>query len=87
MPQILRESTRCWATLGRLDELRASGQIDALLASCARFAEHTAVLQAHRKGESAGVGSVRIGGPLVFELRALVFLGGTVLAPFLYRLL
>jgi hypothetical protein len=61
---------RVIATLGRLDELTASGQIDALLASCGRFAEHTAVLQAHRNGESTGVGSVRIGGPLVFGNRS-----------------
>ena len=39
---------RVIATLGRLDQLRDSGQIDALVSSCARFAEKTAVLDAHR---------------------------------------
>jgi hypothetical protein len=28
------------ATLGRLDVLQKTGQLDALLASCARFADH-----------------------------------------------
>ena len=36
------------ATLGRLDVLQAAGQIDALVASFARFAEQTAVLEAHQ---------------------------------------
>ena len=58
---------RVVATLGRLDELKASGQIDALVGSCARFAEHTAVLQAHRDGEAADTSTIRIGAPLVFE--------------------
>ena len=40
------------ATLGRLDILQESGQIDALLASCGRFAQHTAVLSAHRQGRT-----------------------------------
>lgn len=58
---------RVIATLGRLDKLKESGQIDALVASCARFAEHTAVLDAHRRGETVDAESVRIGPPLVFE--------------------
>ena len=37
------------ATLGRLDRLQQSGQIDALVTSCARFAERTTVLEAHRR--------------------------------------
>jgi transposase len=47
--------------------LRATGQIDALLASCARFAEHTAVLDAHRQGRVPTVQTIRIGPALVFE--------------------
>ena len=62
-----RPRQRVIATLGRLDQLKASGQIDALIASCARFAEHTAVLDAHRRGEATEAHSIRIGGPLVFE--------------------
>lgn len=55
------------ATLGRLDVLRATGKIDALIASCARFAEHTAVLDASRRNELPEAEKVRIGPPLVFE--------------------
>ena len=45
------------ATLGRLDVLQKTGQLDALLASCARFAEHSAVLSAHRQGRVAAAAS------------------------------
>jgi len=55
------------ATLGRLDVLRKTGQLDALIASCARFAEHTAVLTAHRQGRISPAEKVRIGPVLVFE--------------------
>ncbi len=55
------------ATLGRLDVLQKTGQLDALLASCARFAEHTAVLTAHRQGRIPPAEKVRIGPVLVFE--------------------
>ena len=58
---------RVIATLGRLDVLRKTGQLDALLASCARFAEHTAVLTAHRQGRIAPAKQVRIGPVLVFQ--------------------
>lgn len=62
-----RVKQRVIATLGRLDVLRKTGQLDALLASCARFAEHTAVLTAHRQGRIAPARQVRIGPVLVFE--------------------
>jgi hypothetical protein len=55
------------ATLGRLDVLQKTGHLDALLASCARFAEHTAVLTAHRQGRIPPAEKVRIGPVLVFE--------------------
>jgi len=55
------------ATLGRLDILQESGQIDALMASCGRFARHTAVLDAHRQGRTEVVRTIKIGPPLVFE--------------------
>ena len=54
------------ATLGRLDQLKESGQLDALLASCAKFSEHAAVLNAvHQDGLESGT-ATRIGPPLVF---------------------
>ena len=55
------------ATLGRLDVLQETGQIDALVASCARFAEHTAVLSAHRQGQTEATRMVKIGPGLIFE--------------------
>ena len=62
-----RVKQRVIATLGRLDVLRKTGQLDSLLASCARFAEHTVVLTAHRQGRIAPASQVRIGPGLVFE--------------------
>jgi hypothetical protein len=62
-----RVRQRVIATLGRLDVLQKTGQLDALLASCARFAEHTAVLTAHRQGRISPAQKVRIGPVLVFE--------------------
>jgi len=55
------------ATLGRREVLRESGQIDALVNSCARFAEQTAVLSAHRSGRTEPGRTLKIGPPLVFE--------------------
>jgi hypothetical protein len=58
---------RVLGTLGRLDLLQASGQLDGLLASCARFAQHSAVLSAEREDRLEPLRRVRIGPPLVFE--------------------
>ena len=55
------------ATLGRLDVLQATGQIDALVASFARFAEQTAVLEAHQQGKTQAAETIKIGPPLVVE--------------------
>lgn len=54
-------------TLGRLDVLRDTGQIDALLDSMARFAEHSAVLNAHQQGRVRPAATIKIGPALVFE--------------------
>jgi len=54
------------ATLGRLDVLRATGRIDALIASCSRFAEHVAIIDACRCDGIPEAGKVRIGPNLVF---------------------
>jgi len=53
-------------TVGRVDLLRQSGQLDQLLCSLGRFARQTAVVSAYRKGQTQATGSVRIGPPLVF---------------------
>jgi len=53
--------------LGRLDELLASGQLDALLCSLGRFSEKFAVLGAHSNGESIVTRTRVIGPPLIFQ--------------------
>jgi hypothetical protein len=58
---------RVIATLGRLDVLQATGKIDAMLSSCARFAETVSVLDAHKRGKLPPAETVKIGPPLVFE--------------------
>ncbi len=58
---------RVIATLGRLDKLQQSGEIDSLLKSGSRFAQALMVISAHKKGESVEVATRRIGPALVFE--------------------
>ena len=53
--------------LGRLDELLASGQLDALLHSLGRFSEKYAVLGAHTDGESVITRTRTTGPALIFE--------------------
>ena len=53
--------------LGRLDELLASGRLDALMQSLGRFSEKLTVLGAHARGESIATRSARIGPPLIFQ--------------------
>lgn len=55
------------AMLGRLDELSASGQLERLLRSGARFAAKAAVLEAVREDPALTVAVRRIGPSLVFE--------------------
>jgi len=55
------------ATLGRLEELQASGQVDALLASGSRFAEKLLILSAHKQHQLPVIRTRRWGAPLVFE--------------------
>jgi transposase len=58
---------RVLATLGRLEELQESGQLDALLASGARLAQHSLVVTAYAQGQLAVSNTQHIGAPLVFE--------------------
>jgi hypothetical protein len=62
-----RVRQRVIATLGRLDELEASGQLDRLLRSGARFVQQAMVLDAARTGEAPAVAVRRIGPALLFE--------------------
>jgi hypothetical protein len=52
---------------GRLDVLRESGQLDAIIAGLGRFSDRLVVLGAHQRGESLQSEARRVGGPLVFE--------------------
>ena len=61
-----RSKQRVIATLGRLDRLSESGQLDALLQSGAKFSESVMVLAAHREGETPVVSTRRIGPAIVF---------------------
>lgn len=58
---------RVIATLGRLDELEASGQLDRLLRSGARFVRQAMVLDAARTGEMPSIAVRHIGPVLLFE--------------------
>src|SRR4030042_6133334 len=61
-----RVRQRVICTLGRLDVLKLTGQIDGLLSSCARFAEGVAVVEGVRAGSMAAAETIRIGPGLVF---------------------
>ena len=62
-----RPRQRVLATLGRLDQLQQTGQLDALLASGARLAQSVLLLSAHTKGQLPTVTTRRIGPALIFE--------------------
>jgi hypothetical protein len=59
-------STGVIATLGRLDLLQASGQLERLLRSGLRHCQAFAVLDAHAAGELEPVSVLRLGADLVF---------------------
>jgi hypothetical protein len=54
------------ATVGRLDLLQATGQLDTLLRSGLRFCEKLAVVDAHAAGQTEPVAVQRVGPDLVF---------------------
>ncbi len=57
---------RVLSTVGRLDVLQASGQLDALIRSGLRFCEKLAVIDAHAAGQTEPVQMQRVGPDLVF---------------------
>src|SRR3974390_2721236 len=61
-----RSRQRVVATVGRLDQLKQSGQLDGLLQSGAKFAEAVMVLSAHRRGDVPAIRQHRIGPALIF---------------------
>ncbi len=54
-------------TLGRLEQLQPSGQLDALLSSGARFAQKVLLLSAHQRGQLPVIRVSHLGPALVFE--------------------
>jgi hypothetical protein len=54
-------------TLGRVDELTASGKLDRLATSLVRFSERLTVVSLHKQGALEGGEDVSIGPALVFE--------------------
>jgi len=58
---------RVLCRLGRLDELLASGQLDALVHSLGRFSQKYTLLDAHVHGESLTTRTRIIGPPLIFQ--------------------
>jgi hypothetical protein len=62
-----RVRQRIVATLGKLDDLRAAGQIDALASSLAKFSESAAVIGDHKRGALETVSTRKIGPHLVFD--------------------
>lgn len=61
-----RRIQRVLHRLGRLDELQASGQLDAVLTSLGRFSDKLLVLDAHARGESVTTKTAVIGPSLIF---------------------
>ena len=62
-----RPRQRVLATLGRLDQLQQSGQLDARLVSGARLAQSVLLLSAHAQGQLPTLTTRRIGPALIFE--------------------
>jgi hypothetical protein len=62
-----RSRQRVVATLGRLDQLQQSGQLDALLISGARLARLVLVLSEHAQGRFPTISTRHIGPALVFQ--------------------
>lgn len=62
-----RVRQRVIATLGRLDVLKETGQLEGLLESLARFSDHAAVLNALKSNQITPTSTVHLGPPLVFR--------------------
>ena len=62
-----RSRQRVVATLGRLDQLQESGQLDALLASGARLARSVLLISEHAQGRLPTISVRHIGPALVFQ--------------------
>ncbi|MDP2755679.1 MAG: IS1634 family transposase [Nitrospirota bacterium] len=54
-------------TLGRLDKLKESGELDGLLRSGVRFSEKLAIIDSYEKGHVPSTEDVRVGIPIIFD--------------------
>jgi hypothetical protein len=70
---------RVLSTVGRLDVLQATGQLDALMRSGLRFCEKLAVIDAHAAGQTEPVQVQRVGPDLVFSRLWEVLQLGTII--------
>ena len=52
---------------GRMDRLRESGQLDAIIASLDQFSKRLVVLSAHHRKKNVQNEAQQVGNPLVFE--------------------
>lgn len=62
-----RSKQRVIATLGRIEQLQESGELEGLIRSAARFCEALLVIEAHDRGEAPVVNTRRIGPGLILE--------------------
>jgi len=62
-----RSKQRVIATLGRLDQLQQSGQLEGLLRSGAKFCQSVLLLAAQRRGETTTMCTRPIGPAMIFE--------------------
>src|SRR3989338_5007866 len=62
-----RTKQRMLKSLGRLDVLQSTGQLDGLLRSGMKFSERLAVLDAHDRGRSVTTKTSKIGAVMIFE--------------------
>ncbi len=53
------------ATIGRLDRLKVSGQVDALMKSLSRFSEKVKVIEDYREGRISATSVKKIGVELI----------------------
>jgi len=62
-----RSKQRVITTLGRLDQLQQTGQLEGLLRSGTKFCQSALLLAAHRRGETTAMRTRPIGPAMIFE--------------------
>lgn len=62
-----RSKQRVIATLGRLDQLQQTGQLEGMLRSGAKFCQSVLLLAAHQRGETTAMRTRPIGPAMIFE--------------------